>query len=192
MRKRVTIICAGWLACFPALRAEFKLSAGWPASTPVFQAGKDKAGSHAYTNFREPVVVKTNSDHLVLGVQAGNRLAWPERSGQDLAIRLSNDDGRTWSPVIVAAEHGDFSCQCHGLVYDARENRLLFLYTTYNWDYTAVGKGRGKKHTAPIYQKMATEKKTFVSSYIVHSEDEGLTSKTSSSACPPPAGAPME
>jgi sialidase-1 len=144
-------------------------------STPVFRAGKDRSGDHAYANFREPVVVKTRSGKLVVGVHAGNRLGWPERSGQDLAVRVSKDKGRSWGPIIVAAEHGNFSCQCHGLVYDAEKDRIIFLYTTYNWDYQAVGKGRGKNATAPVYAKMAAEKKPFVSSYLVYSDDEGTS-----------------
>lgn len=157
------------------LHAEFTLSADWPASAPVFQTSKDKAGDHAYTNFREPVVVRTNSGRLIVGIQAGDRHAWPERSGQDLVVRSSDDNGLTWNPITVAAEAGNFSCQCHGLVYDTLNNRVHFLYTTYNWDYTAVGKGRGSKYTAPVYEKMAKANEPFVTSYSVHSNDEGKT-----------------
>lgn len=154
---------------------EFVLSADWPESSPVFRANHDKAGDDQYTNYREPVVVRTTSGRLVIGVHAGNRLGWPERSGQDLAVRISSDDGKTWGPIIVATEHGDRSCQCHGLVYDAEKDRLLFLYTVYNWDYTAVGNKRGQGFTDPIYEKMADEGQPFVTSYMVHSDDEGLT-----------------
>ena len=150
-------------------------AAGHLTSTLVFSAAQDRAGAHQYTNYREPVVVRTNSGKLFVGVHAGNRLKWPERSGQDLAVRISTDNGKNWGPIIVAAEHGDFSCQCHGLVYDAVKGRLLFLYTTYNWDYREVGSGRGKAATAPIYEKMAKEKKPFVSSYLVSSYDDGET-----------------
>ena len=147
----------------------------WPESSPVFRADVDRAGTHQYTNYREPVVVRTKSGRLVLGVHAGNRLGWPERSGQDLVVRLSDDNGKTWGPIVVAAEHGNFSCQCHGLVYDADANRVLFLYTVYNWDYTEVVKGRGSKHTKPIYERLAREGKPFVTSFRVYSDDEGRT-----------------
>lgn len=151
------------------------VASGAHAETPVFRVGKDRSGNRAYTNFREPVVVKTRSGKLAVGVHAGNRLGWPERSGQDLAVRISSDNGKTWGPIIVAAEHGNFSCQCHGLVYDALKDRILFLYTTYNWDYRAVGKGRGKNATTPVYAKMAAEGQSFVSSYLVYSDDEGTS-----------------
>lgn len=142
--------------------------------TPVFQADKDKAGEHRYACYREPVTVKTNSGRVVVGVHAGNRLSWPERSGQDLVVRYSDDQGKTWSPLIVAAEHGNFSCQSHGLVYDAKKNRLLFLYVTYNWDYSSI-KGRGYNATKDIYQKLHDEKKPAMNAYMVHSDDEGKT-----------------
>lgn len=146
-----------------------------PTSLPIFRADSDKLGSHKYENYREPVVVRAKSGRLILGVQAGNRLSWPERSGQDLVIRTSDDNGKTWSPMIVAAEHGDYSCQCHGLVYDEQINRVLFLYTVYNWDYKAIGKGRGGKYTHAVYEKLAATGKPFVTSYLVHSDDEGRT-----------------
>ena len=113
-----------------------------------------------------------------VGLHAGNRHAWPERSGQDLVVRTSDDHGRTWSTSVVAAEHGNFSCQCHGLVYDAEKNRILFLYTTYNWDYTAVADGRGRGATAPIYKKMNEANMPFVTSYLVYSDDEAKTWST--------------
>lgn len=145
-----------------------------PDGIPVFRAKVDQLGKHKYPCYREPVTVKTKSGRLVVGVHAGNRLSWPERSGQDLVIRYSDDMGKSWSPLIVAAEHGNFSCQSHGLVYDAQKNRLMFLYVTYNWDYSAV-KGRGAKVTAPIYQKLHAEGKPAISAYLVYSDDEGKT-----------------
>lgn len=153
----------------------FTLAADSPKSLPVFRADVDQVGNHRYTNYREPVVVRTKSGRLIVGVQAGNRLGWPERSGQDLVVRTSHDNGKTWSPIVVAAEHGDYSCQCHGLVYDAEINRVLFLYTVYNWDYQAVGDGRGAKFTKPVYERLANEGIPFVTSFRVHSDDEGGT-----------------
>jgi hypothetical protein len=43
----------------------FKPSADWPESSPVFQADVDLAGTHQYTNYREPVVVRTKSGRLI-------------------------------------------------------------------------------------------------------------------------------
>ncbi|MDA7915598.1 glycoside hydrolase, partial [Verrucomicrobia bacterium] len=169
------IFCLLALPCLTATPQDFELSADWPKSTPVFQARVDDVDGHRYTNFREPVVVKTKSGRLIVGLHAGNRLSWPERSGQDLAVRISADKGKTWGPIVIAAEHEDRSCQCHGLVYDAENNRVLFLYTVYNWNYTAVGKGRGRNVTGPIYRKMTAENKPSVTSFEVHSDDEGKT-----------------
>ncbi len=143
----------------------------------IYSATTDRLGEHAYKNYREPVVVKTNSGRIVVGVHAGNRQSWPERSGQDLVVRYSDDQGKSWSPLVVAAEHGNYSCQSHGLVYDAQKTRLIFLYVTYNWDYSSV-KGRGYKATAPLYSKMHAEGKRAMSAYMVTSGDEGKTWST--------------
>ena len=144
------------------------------SDSPVFRAEVDNIDGHQYQSFREPVAVKTQSGRVLVGVHAGNRLSWPERSGQDLVIRYSDDNGKSWSPLIIAAEHGNFSCQSHGLVYDAQKNRLLFLYVTYNWDYSSID-GRGPKFTAPVYQKLHDENKPAMSAYLVYSDDEGVT-----------------
>lgn len=61
-----------------------KPSADCPESSPVFPADVDRAGTRQYTNYREPVVVRTKSGRLIVGAHAGNRLGWPEPSGQDL------------------------------------------------------------------------------------------------------------
>ena len=168
MKAHPTIIALTLTLCASA-------SPGVPLeTTPIFQAAEDRVGDHQYTNYREPVVAKTNSGKLIVGVHAGNRLGWPERSGQDLAVRISADNGETWGPIIIAAEHGNFSCQSHGLVYDAQKNRLLLLYVTYNWDYRKA-KSRGYKATAEIYQKMHDEGKPAMNSYLVYSDDEGKT-----------------
>ena len=73
----------------------FELSAEWGNSQPVFQTKVDEVDGHQYASFREPVVARTKSDRIVIGVQAGNRHAWPERAGQDPVVRLSDDEGET-------------------------------------------------------------------------------------------------
>jgi len=120
-------------------------------------------------------VVKTKSGRLVVGCHAGNRQGWPERSGQDLVIRWSDNHGKTWDTPVVAAEHGNYSVQSHGMVYDAEIGRLFCLYVTYNWDYTAVGKGRGSKYTAPLYKELHAKGKPFQNAWLVQSDDGGET-----------------
>ena len=144
-------------------------------SVSVFDVANQDLKKHRYKNFREPVVIRTEPGKIVVAIQAGNRLAWPERSGQDLVVKVSGDEGISWGPLVIAAEHGNHSCQCHGLVYDKEIRRLFLLYTTYNWDYKAVGNGRGQKATRPIYKQLTADKKPFVTSWIVSSDDDGAT-----------------
>jgi len=171
MRLALILLTSGF--CCLASSANEKTSVK-PNNTSVFHAQTDNLNGHQYESYREPVTVKTKSGRIVVGVHAGNRLSWPERSGQDLVVRYSDDQGKSWSKLILAAAHENFSCQSHGLVYDAQKNRLLFLYVTYNWDYTEA-KGRGYKATAPIYQKLHDQGKPAMSAYLVHSDDEGKT-----------------
>jgi len=167
-------------------------SADRPEPSPLFQAGVDKADTHQYTNFREPVVVRMKSGRLIVGVQAGNRLGWPERSGQDLAVRLSDDNGKTWSPIVVAGPHHvrgkndrahqDALCRTSRdggktwsditmiadagmdsvlptvLVYDERQDRVLFVYNVIFND-----PDRPKTDKKPCQQ------------FVMHSEDAGAT-----------------
>ena len=94
----------------------------WPESKLLFAADETKVSAHKdgvpvkdmYQCFREPVVIKTKTGRLVVGCHAGNKLEWPERSGQDYVIRYSDDWGESWSAPILVAEHGNYSFQSHG------------------------------------------------------------------------------
>jgi len=77
-------------------------AADWPEPSPLFQADVDRAGRHQYTNNREPVVVRTVSGRLIVAVHAGNKRGWPERSGQNLVVRYSDDQGKVCPAVGVA------------------------------------------------------------------------------------------
>ena len=77
----------------------------WPDSKILFAASETKVPGHhdgvptkdMYQCFREPVVVQTKTGRIIVACQAGNKIEWPERSGQDLVIRYSDDEGKNWS-----------------------------------------------------------------------------------------------
>jgi len=85
---------------------DFQLSAEWAKAIPVFQANVDKVGEHRYTNYREPVVVKTNSGKLIVGVHAGNRLSWRNVRGRisryAFLLTMENPGARSLSPLSTA------------------------------------------------------------------------------------------
>jgi sialidase-1 len=152
----------------------------WPESLPIFEAGETKVPGHGdgipvkdmYQCFREPVVIKTNTGRLVLGCHAGNKLEWPERSGQDFVIRYSDDGGKNWSLPILAAAHGNYSFQSHGMVYDAEIDRIIVKYMVYRWDYSKVD-GRGLQASAPVIREVLEAGEDFSRQYVIYSDDGG-------------------
>jgi len=156
-----------------------------PVAKTLFAAKETKVPDHldgtpvsnAYQCFREPVVVQTRKGRIVVCCQAGNKLEWPERSGQDLVIRYSDDAGIHWSSPVLIAEHGNFSVQSHGMVYDASIDRLIVKYIVYRWDYTKAH-GRGHEASLPAIMEMQAKGEAFARQYMVFSDNGGETWST--------------
>ena len=154
----------------------------WPESVPLFEAEVTRVAGHRdgagakdmYACYREPVTIKTKTGRIVVGCHAGNRLEWPERSGQDFVVRYSEDGGKHWSPPILAAEHGNYSFQSHGMVYDALIDRIIVKYMVYQWDYSTIT-GRGLEASAPAIQATLDSGEEFSRQYAVYSDDGGIT-----------------
>jgi sialidase-1 len=152
----------------------------WPESRLLFAADEKSVPGHMdgvpvedmYQCYREPVVIQTKSGRLVVGCHAGNRLEWPERSGQDFVVRYSDDGGKSWSQAILAAEHGNYSFQSHGMVYDEDINRIYVKYLVYRWDYSKV-EGRGLEASAPAIRETLDAGEDFSRQYMVYSDDQG-------------------
>lgn len=152
----------------------------WPESNLLFAADETVVPGHTdgvpvkdmYQSYREPVVIKTNTGRLVVGVHAGNKLEWPERSGQDYVVRYSDDGGKTWSESILAAEHGVYSFQAHGMVYDAIVDRIIVKYQLYRFDYSKV-EGRGQEASAAAIRETTDAGEAFSKQYVVYSDDGG-------------------
>ncbi len=115
-----------------AFAADFTVAEHWPNSTGVFVAGRDHVSGHTdgvpdkvataadmYQNYREPVAARTKGGRLVVLCHAGNRHAWPERSGQDLAVAFSDDGGNTWTALEPAPELK--ATQCNGSLLTLRD-----------------------------------------------------------------------
>lgn len=154
----------------------------WPETYPVFEAEVTRVPGHKdgvpakdmYECYREPVTVRTNTGRLVVGCHAGNLLSWPERSGQDYVVRYSDDGGKNWSTPILAAEHGNYSFQSHGMVYDAVIDRVIVKYMVYQWDYSTIS-GRGVDASMPAIQATFDSGEPFSRQYVVYSDDGGET-----------------
>ncbi len=154
----------------------------WPESFPLFEAEITRVAGHKdgvpekdmYECYREPVTIITKNGRIVVGCHAGNRLEWPERSGQDYVVRYSDDGGKHWSSPILAAEHGNYSFQSHGMVYDAVIDRVFVKYMVYQWDYSTIT-GRGIEASMPAIQATFDAGEEFSRQYVVYSDDGGAT-----------------
>ncbi|MFC1497491.1 exo-alpha-sialidase [Verrucomicrobiota bacterium] len=107
----------------------------------VFVAGKEKtdwrkkSDEPHYCKYREQNVVQTKSGRIVVVCQGRNKSSWCDRSGQDLVVKTSDDNGRTWSPVRLVVTHGNHSICPNAIVYDREKNCIHLLYNLITWDY---------------------------------------------------------
>jgi len=112
----------------------------------VFEAGVTEVegivdSKSRYGQFREPGIIKTNSGRLVIVIQARDHSKWSDRSGQDLVVRYSDDNGNTWSPTKLAVAHDNFSICPQACVYDSITNEIHILYNVHEWDFKIGIKG---------------------------------------------------
>lgn len=122
-----------------------------------------------YGQFREPGVVVTKSGRLVVITQARDHSKWPDRSGQDLAIRWSDNLGKDWSKAHRIAEHGNHSICPQSVVYDRQKDVLHVLYNVHHWDFS-VGRSGYKE-----LKKAGQVVKDNCKQYHIQSSDGGET-----------------
>lgn len=174
-----------WLfLCFILMEGHTQSDEGgqWPDPCLLFAADETNVPGHEdgmpvqnmYQCFREPVAVKTNSGRIIVGCHAGNKLDWPERSGQDYVIKYSDDGGKTWSDPVLVAEHGNYSVQSHGMVYDGEIDRIIVKYIVYRWDYSEV-EGRGWEASAHVIKGVLDAGEDFSRQYEVYSDNQGVS-----------------
>lgn len=132
------------------------------AATPrvdVFLAGETVVGGvpdslALYGQFREPGIVVTKSGRMIIVCQAREHSAWSDRSGQDLVVRYSDDDGKTWSKTKLLDEQGNYSLCPSTVIYDEEQDTIHLLYNVFCWDYSIGIKGYRKlKEEAAIHRE---------------------------------------
>ncbi len=156
---RFAVFSPGWIA------PELEPVPGEPEVYDVFMIGQEKIKGEKnvpYAQYREQNIIVTNSGKIVCVVQGRNKSGWSDRSGQDLVVKTSDDNGKTWSDDILVVTHGAKSVCPNAAVYDADTNRIHVLYNLFMWDYTNVPKDvRGEM--GDLHSKQ----------YVLTSDDEG-------------------
>lgn len=157
--KTVQILLICFTVGFSTLSAQKTTSKG---ETKIMEAGVDFLGKHEYAQFREQNVIRTNSGRVVVIAQGRDISEWPDRSGQDLVCKWSDDSGKTWSELQLMSEHGKQSICPNASVYDAVNNRIFTLYNLFLWPYDDA-KSRNTMEGSECKQ------------FLVYSDDEGNT-----------------
>jgi sialidase-1 len=112
----------------------------------AFIAGKTEVAGvensqQRYGQFREPGLLTLKSGRLVIVTQARDHSKWSDRSGQDLVASYSDDEGKSWSKPVLAAEHGNSSICPNACVYDEITDKIHVLYNLFPWDFNIGHKG---------------------------------------------------
>lgn len=133
----------------------------------VFVAGEEditgvENAPEKYAQFREQNIVVTNSGTIVAVCQARNKSNWSDRSGQDLVVKTSTDNGLSWSKASLIATHGLKSICPNATVYDRQTNQIHVVYNLFMWDYD-------KKPTDVVGEL----KDNYSRQFIISSDDDG-------------------
>jgi len=131
------------IAMIACLQAVVFSADDYPKPIAVFTGGAEEIegvedGRAQFPQFREQCIAVTNDGTIVVVCQARNKSRWSDRSGQDLVVKTSGDNGSTWSGAVQIATHGLQSICPQAIVYDSEVDRLHVLYNLFQWDYTNV------------------------------------------------------
>lgn len=116
--------------------------------------------------FRIPATVQTKSGRLLAFCE--QRVGLHDHAQNDMVMKSSEDDGKTWSKLLIVADEGGDSLNDPRAVV-LESGRVLFLYKRYPKGFHA----RNSKHTKMADLGYGGARN--VRSYIMHSEDNGKT-----------------
>jgi sialidase-1 len=124
--------------------------------TDVFVGGRE-----GYPAYRIPALVVTERGTLLAFAEGRARLG--DHAENDLVLKRSHDNGRTWGPVQVVAEDGTNSLNNPTAVVVRETGRVLLLYQRY-----AAGFDEHKAEPG-------LEGPRICRSFLITSDDEGAT-----------------
>jgi sialidase-1 len=89
-----------------------------------------KRGTDGYNTFRIPAVVTTNKG-TILAFAEGRKRSSSDTGDIDLVMKRSDDNGATWSELMVIWDAGDDACGNPAPVVD-RSTGIIYLLSTWN------------------------------------------------------------
>lgn len=125
--------------------------------TDVFRSGKD--GYHSY---RIPAIVRAK-DGTLLAFAEGRKDSRSDSGDIDIVLRRSTDDGKTWGPMQVVADHGKGCVGNPCPVVDEKSGDIVLVTTRQTPGSTQRSIRSGKKdHNRSYYvQRSSDHGKTF-------------------------------
>jgi len=125
--KTIIILCLG---------LSLLVSSSWSQETTnKINATKNlnylfKSGSEGYNCFRIPAIVTTNTG-ILLAFAEGRKNGCSDTGNIDLVMKRSEDNGKTWSKLVVVWDDGDNVCGNPAPVVD-RMTGAVHLLSTWN------------------------------------------------------------
>ncbi len=120
-----------------------------------------ESGTGAYNTFRIPALITTKNG-TILAFAEGRKNTSSDTGDIDLVTKRSEDNGKTWSDLVVVWDDGENVCGNPAPVQDAKTGKI-FLLSTWNL---------GSDHEPQIIDKTSRDTRRI---YLIVSEDDGLT-----------------
>ncbi len=120
-----------------------------------------ESGTEGYKCFRIPAIVTTNTGTL-LAFAEGRKIGCSDTGDIDLVMKRSEDNGNTWSKLIVIWDDGDNVCGNPAPVVDEQSGAIHLLST---WNL-----GKDKES-----QIIAGSSKDSRRVFVMRSDDDGLS-----------------
>ncbi len=120
-----------------------------------------ESGSNGYNTFRIPAIITTKNG-TILAFAEGRKNTSSDTGDIDLVMKRSEDNGKTWSELIVIWDDAENVCGNPAPVQDARTGNI-FLLSTWNL---------GSDHEPRIIDQTSKDTRRV---YLLVSSDDGLT-----------------
>ncbi|KXK06630.1 MAG: exo-alpha-sialidase [Acidobacteria bacterium OLB17] len=119
----------------------------------VYESGRDGAA-----NYRIPAIIRLKSGKLLAFAEARKNSA-ADFGDNDIVLKISPDNGRTWSAQAVVAENGELQASNSAPVVDELDprfpnGRIFLFYNTGDRNEREVRQGKGKRE---VWYKTSTD-----------------------------------
>jgi sialidase-1 len=120
-----------------------------------------RSGTYGYNTFRIPAIITTKNGTL-LAFAEGRKMGSSDTGDIDLVMKRSEDNGKTWSDLIVIWDDDDNVCGNPAPVQDRKTGKIFLLST---WNLGSDQEPRIIKQTSRDTRRV----------YLLVSSDDGIT-----------------